>query len=101
MQSAVEPFTKALKSVRLQDPVIRVYSNVDGKPYRHAKHILTQLPKQIVRPVKWEQTLHEMYERKQGVDFPRTFECGPGKGLVQVLEKVNAKAAQSSINVIA
>ncbi|XP_016999895.2 probable malonyl-CoA-acyl carrier protein transacylase, mitochondrial [Drosophila takahashii] len=101
MQSAVEPFSKALKSVRLQDPVIRVYSNVDGKPYRHAKHILTQLPKQIVRPVKWEQTLHEMYERKQGVDFPRTFECGPGKGLVQVLEKVNAKAAQSSINVIA
>ncbi|XP_017080875.1 probable malonyl-CoA-acyl carrier protein transacylase, mitochondrial [Drosophila eugracilis] len=101
MQSAVEPFTKALKSVRLQDPVIRVYSNVDGKPYRHAKHILTQLPKQIVRPVKWEQTLHEMYERKQGVDFPRTFECGPGKGLVQVLEKVNAKAAQSSVNVIA
>ncbi|EDW94758.2 probable malonyl-CoA-acyl carrier protein transacylase, mitochondrial [Drosophila yakuba] len=101
MLSAVEPFTKALKSVRLQDPVIRVYSNVDGKPYRHAKHILTQLPKQIVRPVKWEQTLHEMYERKQGVDFPRTFECGPGKGLVQVLEKVNAKAAQSSFNVIA
>ncbi|XP_016985223.1 probable malonyl-CoA-acyl carrier protein transacylase, mitochondrial [Drosophila rhopaloa] len=101
MQSAVEPFTKALKTVRLQDPVIRVYSNVDGKPYRHAKHILNQLPKQIVRPVKWEQTLHEMYERRQGVDFPRTFECGPGKGLVQVLEKVNAKAAQSSLNVTA
>ncbi|KAH8257290.1 hypothetical protein KR038_006736, partial [Drosophila bunnanda] len=101
MQSAVEPFTKALKLVRLQDPVIRVYSNVDGKPYRNAKHILTQLPKQILRPVKWEQTLHEMYERKQGVDFPRTFECGPGKGLVQVLEKVNAKAAQTSFNVTA
>lgn len=101
MKSAVEPFTKALKSVRLQDPVIRVYSNVDGKPYRNANHILTQLPKQILRPVKWEQLLHEMYERKQGVDFPRTFECGPGKGLVQVLEKVNAKAAQTSFNVVA
>ncbi|EDW41846.1 GM25683 [Drosophila sechellia] len=60
MQSAVEPFTKALKTVRLQDPVIRVYSNVDGKPYRHAKHILTQLPKQIVRPVKWEQTSRDV-----------------------------------------
>ncbi|KAH8380125.1 hypothetical protein KR009_009099 [Drosophila setifemur] len=101
MQSAVEPFTKALKTIQIQDPVIRVYSNVDGKTYRHARHILQQLPKQIVRPVKWEQTLHAMYERKQGVDFPRTFECGPGKGLVQVLEKVNAKAAQTSFNVIA
>ncbi|XP_022213750.2 probable malonyl-CoA-acyl carrier protein transacylase, mitochondrial [Drosophila obscura] len=101
MQSAVEPFTKALKSLRLEDPIIRVYSNVDGKPYRNAKNILSQLPKQIVRPVKWEQILHEMYERKQGAEFPRTFECGPGKGLLQVLEKVNAKAAQSCLNVSA
>ncbi|XP_001352434.2 probable malonyl-CoA-acyl carrier protein transacylase, mitochondrial [Drosophila pseudoobscura] len=101
MQTAVEPFTKALKSLSLQDPIIRVYSNVDGKPYRNARNILVQLPKQIVRPVKWEQTLHEMYERKQGADFPRTFECGPGKGLLQVLEKVNAKAAQSCLNVSA
>ncbi|SPP85217.1 probable malonyl-CoA-acyl carrier protein transacylase, mitochondrial [Drosophila guanche] len=101
MQSAVEPFTKALKSLRLEDPIIRVYSNVDGKPYRNAKNILHHLPKQIVRSVKWEQTLHEMYERKQGAEFPRTFECGPGKGLMQVLEKVNAKAAQSCTNVSA
>ncbi|XP_023164734.2 probable malonyl-CoA-acyl carrier protein transacylase, mitochondrial [Drosophila hydei] len=101
MASAVEPFSKALKAIRLQDPIIRVYSNVDGKPYKHVSHILRQLPKQIVKPVKWEQTLHELYERRPGVDFPRTFECGPGKGLLQVLEKVNAKAAQTSFNVTA
>ncbi|KAM8710737.1 hypothetical protein ACLKA7_017373 [Drosophila subpalustris] len=101
MASAVEPFGKALRAIRLQDPIIRVYSNVDGKPYKHATHILRQLPKQIVRPVKWEQTLHTVYERQQGVNFPRTFECGPGKGLLQVLEKVNAKAAQSAHNVLA
>ncbi|KAH8298665.1 hypothetical protein KR018_009872 [Drosophila ironensis] len=101
MATAVEPFAKALRSVHILDPVIRVYSNIDGKPYRNAKNIAQQLPKQIVRPVKWEQTLHQMYERQQGVDFPRTFECGPGKGLVQVLQKVNAKAAQTSYNVAA
>ncbi|KAL7732038.1 hypothetical protein ACLKA6_015801 [Drosophila palustris] len=101
MASAVEPFSKALSAIRLQDPIIRVYSNVDGKPYKHATHILRQLPKQIVRPVKWEQTLHTVYERQQGVNFPRTFECGPGKGLLQVLEKVNAKAAQTAHNVLA
>lgn len=54
---------------------------------------------QIVKPVKWEQTLHEMYERKQDTNFPRTFECGPGKGLIQILEKVNAKAANSAFSV--
>lgn len=49
--------------------------------------------------MKWEQTMHLMYERRQGVDFPRTFECGPGKGLIQILDKVNAKAANTAINV--
>ncbi|XP_017460988.1 PREDICTED: probable malonyl-CoA-acyl carrier protein transacylase, mitochondrial [Rhagoletis zephyria] len=99
MQSAVEPFANALKKIQIKDPLIRVYSNVDGKPYRNAAHILRQLPKQIVSPVRWEQTMHLMYERRQGVDFPRTFECGPGKGLKQVLEKVNAKAANTAFNV--
>lgn len=101
MESAVEPFTKALKSIQIQDPIIKVYSNIDGKPYKHASHILHQLPKQIVRPVKWEQTMHEIYERQQGVNFPLTFECGPGKALVPVLEKVNSKAAQTAHNVFA
>lgn len=99
MQSAVEPFAKALKNIFIRDPIIRVFSNVDGKPYRNATHLLRQLPKQIVKPVKWEQTMHLMYERRQGVDFPRTFECGPGKGLIQILDKVNAKAANTAINV--
>lgn len=52
-----------------------------------------------MRPVKWEQTYHHMYERQQGTEFPRTFECGPGKGLTMILEKVNAKAANSAFNV--
>ncbi|XP_075161864.1 malonyl-CoA-acyl carrier protein transacylase beg [Haematobia irritans] len=99
MESAVETFGKALKKITLEDPLIRVYSNIDGKPYKHAHHILKQLPKQIVRPVKWEQTMHEMYERQQGMDFPKTYECGPGKGLLQVLEKVNAKAANTAISI--
>lgn len=43
--------------------------------------------------------MHEMYERQQGVDFPRTFECGPGKGLIPILEKVNAKAASTAYHI--
>lgn len=43
--------------------------------------------------------MHYMYERRPGIEFPRTFECGPGKGLVQVLEKVNSKAAGTAYNI--
>lgn len=55
---------------------------------------------QIVKPVKWEQLLHILYERKQGEHFPRTFECGPGQGLKSILKEVNAKAWDTTINVI-
>uniref|UniRef100_A0A182IWV3 [acyl-carrier-protein] S-malonyltransferase n=1 Tax=Anopheles atroparvus TaxID=41427 RepID=A0A182IWV3_ANOAO len=99
MQTAVEPFSTALRKIKVEDPIINVHSNVDGKYYKNAGHIVGQLPKQIVRPVKWEQLLHIMYERKQGEHFPRTFECGPGKGLKAILKQVNAKAWDSALNV--
>ncbi|XP_055628698.1 probable malonyl-CoA-acyl carrier protein transacylase, mitochondrial [Toxorhynchites rutilus septentrionalis] len=99
MESAVEPFAKALKKIKIEDPIISVHSNVDGKRYRNASHVLNQLPKQIVRPVKWEQTLHNLYERRNGEHFPRTFECGPGHGLKAVLKMVNAKAWDSTFSI--
>lgn len=99
MASAVDPFKRALRSIQVEDPIIPVHSNVDGKRYANAAHIVRQLPKQIIRPVKWEQTLHILYERKQETNFPRTFECGPGRGLTTILKQVNAKAWDSAMNV--
>ncbi|KAJ8971079.1 hypothetical protein NQ317_014752 [Molorchus minor] len=98
MSPAVEPFKKALNKSEISDPVIKVYSNVDGKIYRNAEHIRKQLPKQIVSPVKWEQLLHVVYERDPGEYFPRTFECGPGKSLKTILKQVNAKAWDECYN---
>lgn len=92
MDSAVEPFTEALKKIKIEDPIIPVHSNIDGKMYFKASQILNKLPKQIVKPVRWEQLLHIIYERKQGETFPRTYECAPGKSLSTILSKVNLKA---------
>ncbi|RZC22674.1 malonyl-CoA-acyl carrier protein transacylase, mitochondrial, partial [Asbolus verrucosus] len=87
MAPAIEPFRKALNKSEINDPIISVYSNVDGKKYRDAEHIRKQLPKQIVKPVKWEQLLHVVYERNQDEYFPRTFECGPGTSLRTILKQ--------------
>ncbi|KAK4877140.1 hypothetical protein RN001_009646 [Aquatica leii] len=92
MDPALKPFIKALEKSEVSDPVISVYSNVDGKVYRNAEHIRKQLPKQIVKPIKWEQLLHTVYERDPDAYFPRTFECGPGTSLKTILKQVNAKA---------
>lgn len=90
-----------LKKINTEVPLIPVHSNVDGKRYKDVKHILRQLPKQIYSPVKWEQTMHIIYERTDGTPFPKTYECGPGDFLRKVLKMCNAKAWDSSISISA
>jgi [acyl-carrier-protein] S-malonyltransferase len=92
MEPALEPFKAAMKKIFFEKPLIPVHSNIDGKIYQNVDQILRQLPKQIVKPVKWEQLLHNIYERPQGEKFPRTFECAPGQSLMTILKMVNAKA---------
>lgn len=92
MEPAVEPLAEVLKSIEIQKPLVCVYSNVDGKKYMHSKHIQKLLVKQVVSPVMWEQTMHSVYERKQGTEFPYTYEVGPGKQLGTILKKCNLKA---------
>nr|XP_022909969.1 probable malonyl-CoA-acyl carrier protein transacylase, mitochondrial [Onthophagus taurus] len=99
MAPALQPVRKILSKINIEDPVINVYSNVDGKRYRNADHIRKQLPKQIIKPVKWEQTMHVLYERDQGEYFPRTFECGPGSSLKTILKQVNAKAWDHCVSI--
>ncbi|XP_068611463.1 malonyl-CoA-acyl carrier protein transacylase, mitochondrial [Brachionichthys hirsutus] len=92
MESAVEPFREVLRQVEVRRPEINVYSNVDGKRYMSESHVRRQLVKQLVSPVKWEQTLHEIYQRTQGKEFPHTYEVGPGRQLGATLQRCNRKA---------
>uniref|UniRef100_A0A6J0UUC8 Malonyl-CoA-acyl carrier protein transacylase, mitochondrial n=1 Tax=Pogona vitticeps TaxID=103695 RepID=A0A6J0UUC8_9SAUR len=92
MESAAEPLSEVLKSINIQPPLIPVYSNVNSKRYKQPKHIQDLLVEQLVSPVKWEQTMHVIYERKQGISFPLTYEVGPGKQLGTILKSCNLKA---------
>ncbi|XP_029351506.1 malonyl-CoA-acyl carrier protein transacylase, mitochondrial [Echeneis naucrates] len=92
MASATEPLREVLRQVEVRRPEINVYSNVDGKRYMSESHVRRQLVKQLVSPVKWEQTMHEIYERMQGENFPQTYEVGPGKQLGATLQMCNRKA---------
>ncbi|XP_043241302.1 probable malonyl-CoA-acyl carrier protein transacylase, mitochondrial [Amphibalanus amphitrite] len=95
MAPAAEPLRAALADTRISAPRVPVYSNVDGRQYRSAEHVRRRLVEQLTKPVKWEQTMHVLYERSPGVPFPDTYECGPGDTLTAILKKVNAKAADS------
>ncbi|KAL2103000.1 hypothetical protein ACEWY4_002168 [Coilia grayii] len=99
MEPAVEPLRGALKELSVRTPEIAVHSNVDGKRYGQEKHVRRLLLRQLVAAVKWEQTLHELYERAEGTAFPRTYEVGPGKQLGATLQKCNMKAYKSYTHV--
>ncbi|XP_075066386.1 malonyl-CoA-acyl carrier protein transacylase, mitochondrial [Mixophyes fleayi] len=99
MEPAVEPLKDVLKKLNFKQPLINVYCNVDGKRYRHAPAIESLLAKQLVSPVKWEQIMHAIYERRQGMDFPWTLEMGPGIQLGTMLKICNLKAWRSYKNI--
>lgn len=99
MGSVVEPLREVLRQVEVRRPEISVYSNVDGKRYMSGEHVRRQLEKQPVCPVKWEQTLHEIYERTRGESFPQTYEVGPGRQLGATLQRCNRKAYQNYMHV--
>ncbi|KAM4678437.1 malonyl-CoA-acyl carrier protein transacylase, mitochondrial [Discoglossus pictus] len=92
MEPATEPLEKVLKSISLKQPYVPVYCNIDGKRYKNPSVIHQLLVKQVVSPVKWEQTMHSVYERKKGTDFPQTLEVGPGQQLGTILKACNLKA---------
>ncbi|XP_015118323.1 probable malonyl-CoA-acyl carrier protein transacylase, mitochondrial [Diachasma alloeum] len=99
MQPAVKSFKKALDKVDIERPRVKTFSNVTGKPYHDAEDIRKQLPKQLYRPVKWEQIMHEIFSRNQGTDFPRAFDMGSAGIMKAILGKVNAKAADSCFSI--
>ncbi|KAB0386593.1 malonyl-CoA-acyl carrier protein transacylase, mitochondrial isoform X1 [Muntiacus reevesi] len=95
MEPAVEPLAQVLKAIDVKKPLVSVHSNVDGNKYMHARHIQKLLLQQLVSPVKWEQTMHAIYERRKGTAFPQTFEVGPGKQLGTILKSCNLQAWRS------
>ena len=96
MQDAVQPLREALAMAKLNPPRISVYSNMLGEEYKNTMQISKLLPKQIVSPVKWEQTLQRLFDYEVDGFYPQTYECGPGNSLSYILNKCNGKAAKKT-----
>ncbi len=57
LQSAVEPFKNELEKVIKDNFIAPVISNVTAKPYSSAKEALELLPKQLISPVLYKQSI--------------------------------------------
>jgi [acyl-carrier-protein] S-malonyltransferase len=88
MKPADERLADALGSTTIGPPVVPVWSNVDAKPHTNPNEFRTLLVRQVLSPVKWEETMRGLLA--EGVE--RFYEIGPGRVLAGLLKRVNRKA---------
>lgn len=78
MKSASEKLRDCLKNIPINIPTIPIFSNVDASPYTHPDAIREGLAKQLFMPVRWVETIQNMFHQYNISDM---VECGPGKVL--------------------
>src|SRR5262249_26124346 len=89
MQPAVEALSAALAGVALAPPRVPVWSNVTAQPYAGPPEIKPGLARQVVEPVRWEETMRGLLA--SGV-VERFYEVGPGRVLAGLLKRIDRKA---------
>jgi [acyl-carrier-protein] S-malonyltransferase len=93
MQPAVAKLTAALAGVKLNSPRIPVVSNVDAAVHSDPEEIRSLLVKQLVSPVRWEDS--QRYLLAQG--YGPHWEIGPGRVLRGLLKRIERKAAAEGV----
>jgi [acyl-carrier-protein] S-malonyltransferase len=86
MQPAAERFAEKLKSIEFAQPQVRDIYTVDVRTHKDAVSIREALVQQLVKPVRWTETVRAMLAGGAKV----LVECGPGRvltGLNRRIEK--------------
>lgn len=97
MKPALESVHEVLRTIELQEPRCNVYSNVTAKPYANLRIMKKLILKQIISPVKWEQSIQKIYSRPEGSSFPQTYDVGSEGRMRTILNLINAKACKSCV----
>jgi len=88
MRPADTTLAGALAGVTVSAPRIPVWSNVDAQPHTDPATIRELLVKQVISPVRWEETLRGL----EAAGVQRYYEIGPGRVLAGLMKRVNRKA---------
>jgi [acyl-carrier-protein] S-malonyltransferase len=97
MEGAADNLKVVLAGIAFGEPAIPVISNVTAVPYPKADAIGDLLVKQLVAPVRWEQSVRYMIDN--GVtDF---VEVGPGTVLSGLIKRIDSTVGSLSVGDIA
>jgi len=87
MQPAAQRMAEELEKLALAVPRTTVYANVTARPHTDADSIKRLLVEQIVKPVRWEQTMQELISQGEA----QWIELAPGRVLSGLLKKINRR----------
>jgi len=93
MEPAREKLEKAIAETVFHDPICPIYQNVSTIGMTDMEMIKDNLIAQLTAPVKWTQSVENMV--KDGAS--QFLECGPGKVLQGLVNKIYKEAQVASI----
>ena len=94
MEPAKEKLKKFIEKTNFNEPLCPVYQNVTAKAIVNSESIKVNLIKQLISPVRWEQSINKMIN-----DGANEFiEVGPGKVLQGLIKKINSDVITKSID---
>jgi len=97
MQSAADAMRRELDAVSIQPTRIPVWSNVTAQPHTTPDAIRDLLVQQIVRPVRWAQTVTDLIRAAGGAG--RFIELAPGRTLAGLARRIDRRLAVESVPV--
>jgi [acyl-carrier-protein] S-malonyltransferase len=95
MRPADQQCAEALADVAMHKPRIPVISNVDALPHDDPETIRQILVRQILQPVRWEDSMRYLLQR----GFDQFYEVGPGRVLRGLLRRIDRSASCQSVEV--
>jgi [acyl-carrier-protein] S-malonyltransferase len=96
MQPAADRMAAELEKVKFSTPNQPVYANVTADQHHDATSIKKLLVHQIVKPVRWEQTMARLLEGDGA--SARWIELAPGRVLAGLLKRLNRRLPVESLN---
>ena len=93
MRRGADRMGAELERVLIRAPRKIVYANVTAQPHGDAASIKRLLVDQIVKPVRWEQTMQQLAPQPDA----RFVELAPGRVLTGLLKKINRRLPVESL----
>jgi [acyl-carrier-protein] S-malonyltransferase len=93
MAPAAEALARDLADVAFADLAVPLFTNVDARPITRGEEAREALVRQVVSPVRWEETIEAM----ASFGVTRFVEVGPGRVLAGLARKIAKGAAVTSV----